>query len=64
MAVIIISLEFTVHGESSMSIADNYWIGITGLSLTCKLPLCLSEKGTPYYIVRKKVIDKFMVSVM
>lgn len=49
MAVIIpsilsYSLEFTVYGQSSRSITDNYCIGITGLPLAYKMPLCLFEK--------------------
>lgn len=46
-SILFYSLEFTVHGQSSRSIADNYWIGITGLPLAYKMPLCLFEKGTP-----------------
>lgn len=70
MAVIIpsvlsYSLEFTVHEQSSRSISDNYWIGITGLPLAYKMPLCLFEKGTPLLLYCEKCHkNKFTISVM
>lgn len=73
MAVIIISillssLVSTVLGQGSVSY---YWIGVTGLPLSCKMPLCLLDKGhpflkMPYCHIVKNVINKnkFTVSMM
>lgn len=48
ISIIFSSLESTARGQGSVSTADNYWIGVTGLPLHCKMPLLLLEKGTPF----------------